>query len=528
MFSCFLQEPIMQRARNNGIFLGTVSVVALVVSSTSNATTVTFPFFGTVESFGGPTESGIPTVTEGVPNGIAIGDRVVGEFSYETDAATNVTGTGNPGGGATAAYSFASIPGDARLSYSIGNYTWISNGNYTVKISDNVQFDTGGTLDGISVLASASGPATPRPGGPILVGGTGGTELSFGVEGQQNIISSTALPITLDNLNTQNSTVRGTITSGSMDPAFYLPYRINFAIDLPTQSPTDDDQTTTQIPDIPVESFASSFLVNKPAVDNILIPSASGDLGEFEYQFDWGFSNETLSYSVDIQLTGDIEAARPYIPIWEAGIERIWSDGAKFTLGSEVYNFAFDVNFVEGPGDRVVEVKNDKGRTDTDTWYLDLSEMGWTQDHHDETAAHEFGHYLGLYDEYVGGFTELTAEYSDLCRPSSVFGLDIGPGVGTFCNSLMADHGPVQERYYERLLEILDGRVDGQLGVAMSPVNYYPFDENRQVLTNIEFGDSSSISAVPLPSSGLVLASALLGLFGLVRVFKFRSPKIVV
>jgi len=51
----------------------------------------------------------------------------------------------------------------------------------------------------------------------------------------------------------------------------------------------------------------------------------------------------------------------------------------------------------------------------------------------DEVAAHEFGHMLGLYDEYSGPGTDPNADPNDICRPTfTVFGIPSGVNTGTF------------------------------------------------------------------------------------------------
>jgi hypothetical protein len=78
-------------------------------------------------------------------------------------------------------------------------------------------------------------------------------------------------------------------------------------------------------------------------------------------------------------------------PAWEAGIEQTWSN--KFgcsAQGELTCPLTLSVAWADGGHD--VQVLSGNGREDTSTWYTATVGIA---------AAHECGHWFGLYDEYV-------------------------------------------------------------------------------------------------------------------------------
>ena len=138
---------------------------------------------------------------------------------------------------------------------------------------------------------------------------------------------------------------------------------------------------------------------------------------------------------------------------WAEGIEKYWGSeisGERFSIvdSSDRYPIYFDVNFVDGalPADFIISVVDGVGRTETSTWYTTLA--GWGNDFQDEAAAHEFGHYLGLYDEYKGGTLEPFGP-GWLCDSSK----PLSDPVNASCDGLMGDlRLPTLDRYYEDFL----------------------------------------------------------------------------
>jgi hypothetical protein len=191
--------------------------------------------------------------------------------------------------------------------------------------------------------------------------------------------------------------------------------------------------------------------------------------------------------------------------IWEKGIEGIWSGRFNVIDGNLTYPLLFDVNFVSSGEDY---------RTRVDPSAVCSSQMSrWclnnpgnaTNERQDEVSAHEFGHQVGLFDEYSIGAVDPTAPPGSLCVLPS--------GGQVFCNSLMADLGPTQQRYYESILASISNLFGRSLQLAFAGQPPYPADP-----PDLEFGlhhdppDNASLVLVPGPPTLVfVLAGALVG-----------------
>jgi len=123
----------------------------------------------------------------------------------------------------------------------------------------------------------------------------------------------------------------------------------------------------------------------------------NGSSWNYRYNIHMDGSALVVSVAVNLVPAGgvtpmDLDKAKL---TWEEGIERIWS--GVFALETESgnrYPVIVDVSF-RGPGfDHQVIVRPGSGRTD---------ELNWNIQDRPELVAHEFGHMLGLYDEYEGG-----------------------------------------------------------------------------------------------------------------------------
>lgn len=234
------------------------------------------------------------------------------------------------------------------------------------------------------------------------------------------------------------------------------------------------------------------------------------------------FDGSKFIVRVDIGLTGGI-ASTAIRTAWEGGIEGWWNSN-RYTLTDEsgTYPLAFDVNFLDsGPVDFHVTVKDIPQdtfcRNDSVDWciYPWVDTVQSNEDMRGAIAAHEFGHLLGIYDEYVGGGTDpnlsMFEKNIDLCK-SYPFGIE----VGLWCNSLMADYGPLQDRYLKDILAF----IDSGLGERNFVLGHNPITEpflipdpgpNFNGILEGTVGDLGN--SIPEPSSlNLVALTAVLGL----------------
>ena len=92
-------------------------------------------------------------------------------------------------------------------------------------------------------------------------------------------------------------------------------------------------------------------------------------------------------------------------PEWEKEIERVWSNHFALETQNKTYPIVVDAVF-KGPSLQhdVIVLPGGGRRTDELTWHIMDSP---------QTAAHEFGHMLGLYDEYMGGAVDPLQKITD-------------------------------------------------------------------------------------------------------------------
>ena len=116
----------------------------------------------------------------------------------------------------------------------------------------------------------------------------------------------------------------------------------------------------------------------------------------WNYSYDIGFFDHTLMVDVDIYLVGDA-AQQSLLDRWEVGIEDIWSTD-RFLIP-----ISFNVDWVSDNYDQVVTIHDGSSDVFNMLNWNTMGANGWGDPYQEEVAAHEFGHMLGLFDEYSGG-----------------------------------------------------------------------------------------------------------------------------
>lgn len=221
--------------------------------------------------------------------------------------------------------------------------------------------------------------------------------------------------------------------------------------------------------------------------------------------YEASFDGNAFLIKVNVNLIGDPLAA-DVERAWEQGIEGFWGNQITLSDGAGIYPLLVDVNFATGNtnADFTLRVRNEYCRSFVDaiSEWCTQPDVGTGQpriDMIDEVAIHEFGHMLGLYDEYVGGGVDPTSNPTDLCRQTTIFGVPV-PGLrtGAYCNSMMADFGPMQDRYFDDIVSYFEGVSGRSLTPGHSPVfGSYSLTDPGPLFTGIV--EPSAIPEPPLP-----------------------------
>lgn len=216
--------------------------------------------------------------------------------------------------------------------------------------------------------------------------------------------------------------------------------------------------------------------------------------------YDLNVINGSVVIGVDVGLAGDV-VGDAIKSIWETGIENAWSN--KYELVDDALNrypIAFDVRFSEGLAapfaDWVVDVHDQQANqhgdwVNTANWYTSMPDLNSCINNSTRgaIAAHEFGHFLGLYDEYTNG---------DI----GPLGIHEGADAGTMgpCPTM-----PVQDRYFDALLANLNDELGRHLILAPAP-GFSPIAE----LPSDAFFPPEQGGQVPEPPTVLLAGTAIM------------------
>jgi len=290
-----------------------------------------------------------------------------------------------------------------------------------------------------------------------------------------------------------------------------------------------------------IDDLVQAFVTPDPKsiVTHLSTTTSDGRLVSWDAKYNLSLTNGQVIVRVNIRLVdlnGNPLAAPPTLSaprssnadgcgnlltcIWEKGIEGIWSGHFNVldpTL-NQTYPLLFDVNFVSSGQDFNTRVDPSAPcSSQMSRWCLN-NPGGFSNDYQDEVAAHEFGHQVGIYDEYTPfGAIDPAAPPGSICT--------IPPQGQAFCDSLMADLGPTKQRYYESILANLGSLLGRNLSLAFAGQPPYPADAPLPDY-GLHHGEPDNFAEpqqVPQPATiALLLASALAALGSRV-LFRSRS-----
>ena len=241
---------------------------------------------------------------------------------------------------------------------------------------------------------------------------------------------------------------------------------------------------------VSLAALASAVCATAGPILDIAPQHLSGTLTSnvYGYNYAWNYSynllfqSDTLLARVNIELVGD-DPGTALRNQWESGVESTWSNHYDIVDGTYLYPILLDLAWVGSSPDETVTVHTGTGDMDMLNWYTDHP-SGWPNAYQGVLASHEVGHMIGLYDEYFGGAVNPVTQFRAT-------------------NALMADLGPVQERYYLGMLTWLEGASGRDLALAPAPV-----------------GPEPSPADVPEPSS------VALGVIGALSLFVLRRSSV--
>ncbi|WP_199609778.1 hypothetical protein [Flocculibacter collagenilyticus] len=163
---------------------------------------------------------------------------------------------------------------------------------------------------------------------------------------------------------------------------------------------------------------AYAGLISDISPEKISERFTSGRYG-WNSNYDISFINQDLIVDVDVYLAG-ANASTALLNTWKTGIKSIWGDSFDIFDGTYFYDIVFNIDWVtqysSNDFDYVLNVHEGSGRANMTNWY---NNSNWTEWYHRRVAAHEFGHMVGIYDEYAGGAVD---PQTGLTRNDSIMG----------------------------------------------------------------------------------------------------------
>ncbi len=442
-----------------------IAVVAAVIAcfgmmQPAHATLMSGSFTGVVDDTFTQSSWFAPQVHNAtIPYGIRVGDPVTSTFTYNSDATNISSPTFFPEWGI-----YSLDPTKSTMSFNVAGLNWA--GQSTTSIVMDSMF-----------RPSYNGPGDTR----ILLQLQRANNFAF----DNGVANSTSLPTSLADLNL--STIAMSTGTFTNDNGPFSPnYGFNFTID-----PNSVRLNPVTPPPPPLADFSTFFLMDRITCCGFSAQSI----------YTTSLASGAITIGVDIGLIGDIPP-QGLITTWENGIESTWSDKFAISDGFNRYPLRFDARLFTGATapfqSWVVNVHSETPNpADLPNWW-NSSNWYWTLPGNSgcigptlmgQAAAHEFGHYLGLYDEYAGG-------------TNGPFGVRTDGLMGACISK------SVQQRYFEQILADINSFTGGSMVLGGLP-GFVPSDDT--VLPDDSFREVHATVDEP-PSLFLLVATGIVAL----------------
>ncbi|MEP7151918.1 MAG: PEP-CTERM sorting domain-containing protein [Nitrospira sp.] len=206
---------------------------------------------------------------------------------------------------------------------------------------------------------------------------------------------------------------------------------------------------------VPISYNTGSQMVTG-RIDTPLYTDQGQTYGPFgsNYGYTQIFDGATVVRHVELNFTFDQNFTTAQQQMFrstaESGVEGIWNNRAVITdtMTQRSFPLLVDVTTTGPVFDQNTFVNSGPGRSNTSIWYAGSVTAG--------VMAHEVGHYLGLYDEYIGGAVD---RYPNPTLSTAL--------MGTGAN----DENPqMLSRYYQGYLDFMTGLNPGhQFTIATAP-----------------------------------------------------------
>jgi len=191
-------------------------------------------------------------------------------------------------------------------------------------------------------------------------------------------------------------------------------------------------------------------------------------------RYTWRIHDADITVTVRLGFTGLLDP----VPGWLDAIRAMWNrfDIVNVDTG-ETLPLIFDPESVTGAADNNVAVKPGNQRSDAGTWYADDPDANGT-------ACHEFGHMIGLEDEYQRGHADYTRVVGEEPDPGQTTGDDTPDQIATDLNTALLT--PAVNDRIDQSLAVISGHSLKQGDFAASIATSYQTSFGVDIVQDID------------------------------------------